>query len=548
MATEFQLKGITSLDLPPGQKREVEVEGVDGAKVLLVNANNKIHALSPKCTHYGAPLVRGVLHGNRLTCLWHGACFNVTTGDVEDAPALDPLAKFHVEERDGKVYIKGDPAVVKANFPNTLSLKCTAPAQQQQGEDGIVVVGGGSGCLGAVEGLRSGGYKGKLTVISSEGYQPIDRTKLSKALVADVSKLAWRSKAFYADSSIQLVDDEVTSVDFAARSVATKSGKSFPYTSLVLSTGGSPRRLPQPGFKGDLANVFVLRTAPHVKSILDAIGSSGSKKVVVIGSSFIGMEVANCLAGKGHSVSVVGMEDVPMSRVMGDEVGAIFQRLLEKNGVRFHLAASVDSASPRPDDPSSVGAVRLKDGTVLDADLVIQGVGVAPATDFLRGNPAVSLLPDGSLATDDAFAVKGLDAVYAIGDIATFPYRGPGGDGHPVRIEHWNVAQNAGRVVAAAITAPGRPPMPFIPVFWSALGQQLRYCGNTVAGYDDVVLLGQTGPDKICWVAYYTKGETVVAVATMGKDPLMSQCAELMRLGKMPGKSELKAGLDVLTL
>jgi len=235
-----------------------------------------------------------------------------------------------------------------------------------------------------------------------------------------------------------------------------------------------------------------------------------------------------------------------MERVMGKKVGAIFRGLLEKNGVKFQMGASVDKATPSKNDSSKVGAVHLKDGTVLEADLVIEGVGVAPATEYLKDNSGVTLEKDGSLKTDESFAVNGLKDVYAIGDIATYPYHGPGGDGSPVRIEHWNVAQNAGRSVAHTINNPGSKPKPFIPVFWSALGSQLRYCGNTVGGYDDLILQGE--PDKASFVAYYTKGEMVVAVASMMKDPYMTQAAELMRRKVMPSKSELQKGVDIMDI
>lgn len=240
------------------------------------------------------------------------------------------------------------------------------------------------------------------------------------------------------------------------------------------------------------------------------------------------------------------MDVEPMERVMGAKVGAVFKGLLEKNGVKFHMGASVEKASPSKSDSSKVGAVHLKDGTVLEADLVIEGVGVAPATEYLKDNGAVELLKDGSLKTDENFAVQGLKDVYAIGDIATYPYHGPGGEGNPVRIEHWNVAQNAGRAVAKVIAKPGAQAEPFIPVFWSALGSQLRYCGNTVGGYDDVVVSGDT--EKPSFVAYYTKGETVVAVASMMKDPYMAHASELMRKGRMPSKAELQKGADILEI
>ena len=379
--------------------------------------------------------------------------------------------------------------------------------------------------------------------------------------MADVSKVAWRSQDFYKESSIDIIEDEVFKVDFAAKTVSTTSGTTYDYTKLVLATGGTPRWLPLPGLKGDLGNVFVLRTIPDTQGILKAVGDNG-KKIVIVGSSFIGMEVANCLASMKNDVAVVGMEKgndpalvcisrskgfiAPMERVMGAEVGEIFRKLLEKNGVKFYMEASVDKATPSKSDSSKVGAVHLKDGTALEADLVIEGVGVAPATEYLKGNEGVQLEKDGSLRVDEFFAVEGLTDVYAIGDIATYPYYGPGGDGKPIRIEHWNVAQNSGRAVANAITNPGAKPKPFIPVFWSALGSQLRYCGNTVRGYDDIVITGE--PEKPSFVAYYTQGETVVAVASMMKDPYMSQSAELMRRNKMPSKSEIKKGVDILQI
>ncbi|KAK4989616.1 Apoptosis-inducing factor 1 [Elasticomyces elasticus] len=543
MANEYKLKGLTSIDLKNGQKQEAEVEGIEGGKVLLVKVKDEIHAMSANCTHYGAPLKLGVVTGEgRLTCAWHGACFDIATGDVEDAPALDPLAKFKIIQKDGAVYIVGDEATIKANRRN-LSIKCAA-----KGSEKVLIVGGGSGALGAIEGLRGGGFNGHITVISREGYRPIDRTKLSKALMTDVSKLAWRSPEFYKDGSVDLTDGNVTSIDFAGRRVTTEDGKAYNYTKLILASGGSPKMLPMEGLKGDLENVFQLRAVSHTKNIMEAAGEKGGKKVVVIGSSFIGMEVANCLASMKHDVSVIGMEKQPMDRVMGEKVGAIFKSLLEKNGVKFYMEASVEKGTPSKSDSKKIGAVLLKDGTTLEADLVIEGVGINPSTDYLQGSNEVKLEKDGSVRVNESFAVPGLKDVFAIGDIATYPYHGPGGDGQPTRIEHWNVAQNAGRSVARSINDPSAKPKAFIPVFWSALGSQLRYCGNTVGGYDDVVLKGETSPEKPSWVAYYTKGEEVLAVASMMKDPYMAQSAELMRRKKMPKKSEILKGVDVMEI
>ncbi|EPS30927.1 hypothetical protein PDE_05880 [Penicillium oxalicum 114-2] len=548
MAQEYKLKGLSSLaDVSSSDKIECEVEGISEGKVLVVKHDGQAHAMSPRCTHYGAPLKNGVVAPDgRITCPWHGACFNIKTGDVEDAPALDALKKFDIFERGGAVYIRGTEADIKGGKRNPVG-KCSV----SNAEEKVVVVGGGSGTLGLVQSLRELKYPGSITIISKEPEVGIDRTKLSKALIADPEKIMWRPREWFKEAGIEVVNDEVTSVDFSGKSVKTASGSTVSYTNLVLATGGQPRSLPLPGFRdNELSNVFTLRFVSDVKAILAA--AEGSKKnIVIIGSSFIGMEVGNALS-KDHNVTIVGMESAPMERVLGAKIGSAIQKNIEKSGVNFKLSAGVEKATPSESNQSSVGAVHLKDGTVLPADLVVLGVGVRPATDYLQNNSAVTLQKDGSIETDDHFTIPGLEKVFAIGDIATYPYHGPGGEGKPVRIEHWNVAQNMGRGVARAIVHARRsplsslPPKPFIPVFWSALGAQLRYCGNTVNGYDDIVIKGQ--PEEAKFAAYYTKDDTVVAVATMGMDPVMVKCAELMRRGHMPGKKAIVDDVDILTL
>ncbi|KAF4976384.1 hypothetical protein F66182_17490, partial [Fusarium sp. NRRL 66182] len=316
------------------------------------------------------------------------------------------------------VYIKGEEGAIKAGQRDP-NLKCSASTDEK-----VVVVGGGSGSLGTVQTLRELNFKGSITLLTKEPNLPLDRTKLSKALIADASKIEIRPAEWYTNAGIDVVHDEVTSVDFAKKSVSTQSGKSFPYTKLVLATGGVPRSLPLEGFK-DLGNVFPVRFVKDIQNILGALGEE-KKKVVIIGSSFIGMEIGNALS-KNHDVSIVGMEKAPLERVMGEKVGQIFQGLLEKSGVKFYLNASVDKATPSASNAEKVGAVHLKDGTSLPADDVILGIGVRPATDFLANSSAISLEKDGSIRTDETFAIPALNGdVYAIGDIATYTYHGPG--------------------------------------------------------------------------------------------------------------------------
>ncbi|KAG6068564.1 hypothetical protein E4U33_005031 [Claviceps sp. LM78 group G4] len=540
MAQTFKLKDITSLSLSPGDKKEVEVEGVEGGKVLLVHSAGKVQAIGAKCTHYGAPLVNGVLSSDgRIKCPWHGACFSTSNGDVEEAPALDGLPVFDVDERDGGVFLTADEEAIKTSRRNP-HFACDSGVSTREK---VVIVGGGSGAIGVVEGLRENGFGGAITVISNEGYYPIDRPKLSKALMTDLSKLQLRDKSWFESGNVEWLNGEVSAVDFSTHTVSTKGGQSVSYAKLVLATGGTAKKLPMSGFRS-LKNIFTLRNVHDVKAIVGAIGEK-NKKIVIVGSSFIGMEIANATCNE-NTVTIVSTGKVPLERVLGEKVGAGIQASVEAKGVKFHLGGAIDNAEPSTSDPSKVGAVTLEDGTRIEADLVILGVGVAPATDFLRDNPVLRLEEDGSIQTDENFQVTGVKDVYAVGDIATHPYSGPGGQGSLVRIEHWNVAQNSGRHVAAHIIDPSKKQKHHIPIFWSALGAQLRYCGNISNGWDDVLIQGD--PAEANFVAYYTKGETVVAMASMGRDPLMSQSSELMRLDKMPSKSRLRGGTDVMAI
>jgi len=241
-----------------------------------------LRVLNPRCTHYGAPLVKGVVTGNgRITCPWHGACFNTSTGDIENAPALDHLNAFPVEIRNDGVYITATEEKIKSGRRRP-EIGCRATAA-----DHVVVVGGGSGAIGAVESLREKGYTGKITCISKEPYYPIDRTKLSKALITDSKKLQWRDAEFFKNASVDFkLGTTVLEVDFKSKKVKIDDGTELSYTKVILATGGTPKRLPIEGF--DLGNVFLLRGVNDAKAIVDAIGEKKDKKIVVIGSSFIG--------------------------------------------------------------------------------------------------------------------------------------------------------------------------------------------------------------------------------------------------------------------
>ncbi|OJT01779.1 Apoptosis-inducing factor 1 [Trametes pubescens] len=536
---------LDASELKDGEMKEVPFE--DG-KVLLSRLGDKIHATSAFCTHYGAPLVKGVLTADgRVVCPWHGACFNVCTGDIEDAPAPTALHSFKAEIVDGKISVTADPtSTTSANKSRQPKLLATGSSVTAGQGKGVVIVGGGSGAFHLIESLREHGYNGPITVLSKESYAPIDRTKLSKALITDPSKLEYRSAADL--RSKYGVDfragTEVSGVDLAAKEVIVGATR-VPYETLVLATGGVARRLPIAG--KDLANVFTLRGVEDAKKI-DAAAKEG-KRLVVIGSSFISMELVVAVASrKLASIDVIGQEEFPFELVLGKEVGAGLKKFHESKGIKFHAQSKVEKIVTSESDASMAGAVTITSSSgetvTLPADVVVMGVGAAPATEFLKSSKGFEQVVDrtGAVSVDEFLRVKGLDNVFAIGDIALYPQPGTG---EARRIEHWNVAGNHGRAVGKTIAEGKGQPFVKVPVFWSAQGQQLRYCG-VGAGYDEVFVDGN--PDEMKFVAYYAKAGTIVAVASMQRDPLVMKASELIRLGLMPTLAEIRAGKDVLSV
>ncbi|KAK2460926.1 hypothetical protein APHAL10511_007396 [Amanita phalloides] len=527
---------IDVTELQDGQMKQVEF---DKGSVLLSRIGDKIHATSAFCTHYGAPLAKGVLTADgRVVCPWHGACFNICTGDIEDAPAPAAIHSFKTHVKDGQVYVTANQDdTLKENKSRQATLLSTG---HEVGQKGLIVVGGGSGALHAVESLREHGYSALITILSKETYLPIDRTKLSKALITIPSQIEWKTAADFKikyGTNIRL-GVEVTSVDLANKKVILDGGKdSLPYDKLILATGGTPRRLPIEG--GNLENVYTFRGIPDSQKVNEA--ALEGKRMVVIGSSFISMELVVAVSKrKLASIDVIGMEQYPFEAILGKEVGAGLMKYHESQGVRFHMSTRVERIVPSEDNPNFAGGVVVNDYTI-PADFIIMGVGVVPATDFLKGS-GIEVEKNGGIRVDECLRVRSVNSndVYAIGDIAIYPQI----HGEETRIEHWNVAGNQGRAVGKTIAG---NPQPFvkIPVFWSSLGQPLRYCGIGHQ-YDDVIIKGD--PSEMKFIAFYVKQGKVVAVASMQNDPVVLKASELLRLGLMPTPEELREGNDLLSV
>ena len=333
--------------------------------VVLARAEGEIFAIGGKCTHYGGPLAEGLLVGTEIRCPWHHACFSLRTGEALRAPAFDPLARWRVERADGRLFVREK---LDAERPAT-RVGATDADQPQR----IVIVGGGAAGFAAAEMLRRQGYGGNLTMVSADSAPPCDRPNLSKDYLAGKAPENWiplRDPAFYREHSIDLrLDTPAAGIDSADRVVELADGSRLPYDRLLLATGAEPRRLDVPG--ADRAHVHTLRSLDDCRSIIAA--AERSRNAVVVGASFIGLEVAASLRIRGLAVAVVAPEERPLEKILGPEIGDFIRAYHEEHGVVFHLGDSL----------WKIGAdsVRTQNGLRL-AELVVAGVGVRPRIDL----------------------------------------------------------------------------------------------------------------------------------------------------------------------
>eukprot|EP00128_Syssomonas_multiformis_P006157 Colp12_sorted_trinity150504_noHs@6846 len=506
-------------ELQEGQMKEVAVgEG----KALLVFTNGQYKAVGALCPHYGAPLIKGTFASNCVRCPWHGSKYNVDTGDIEDFPTNYPIHKFDVRVDGETVFISGEEESFKAKHRGGPS-----PCASENDSRVFLIVGLGPAALSAIETLRASGYQGRIVVASKEGSVAYDRPKLSKAMHLSADAIALRPLDFYSQHAVDLrLNTEVVTFDAAAKTAVLSNGDVITFNKALLATGASPRTLPVPG--AQLRNIHVLRTPTEAN---DVIKAAEGKHVVVIGSSFIGMEAAACLSAKAASVHVVGLEAVPFERVLGPKVGAAMQKLHEAKGkVVFHMNRKTDCFVGE----ETVRAVKLDNGEELPADLVLLGVGVAPATAYVKRDAGITVERDGSIVADQTLQCA--SDVFVAGDIARFPLPLAGG---AVRIEHYQVAQYTGALAARNMLGKGEAAHT-VPFFWTVhYGMSLRYAGYA-ATYDDVIIEGSLEEHK--FAAYYVSGDKVLAVATLMFDPRAAQAADLLAVGKMPTATEIRNG------
>ena len=370
--------------------------------------------------------------------------------------------------------------------------------------NGVVIVGGGLAAVRLAEQLRKADFTGPVTVVSDEHYPPYDRPPLSKEMISDPAKgpadVALKPAEFYPDNAVTLrLGVAARSLDIAARTLTLADGTVLGYDDLVIATGLVPRRI---GSFPDLAGIRVLRSLDESLALREQAGSA--RRALIVGAGFIGCEVAASLRRLGVAVTLVEPQPTPLASVLGERIGELVARLHRAEGVDVRTGVGV--AGVRGD--GRVSAVELTDGTVVDADLVVVGIGSRPATDWLSGSGVELDDRDGGVLCDEVGRTSA-PHVWAAGDVASWRDAA----GHQVRVEHWsNVAEQARVLVPALLGAPVPEPT-VVPYFWSDQYDVKIQCLGEPESTDVVHLVADDGRK---FLAYYERDGVLTGVVGGG--------------------------------
>ena len=478
--------GVPFASIPEGG---IHAGVVDDEPVLLTRFGDDIRAYGGKCTHLGAPLERGLVSDGAIRCPWHHACFDLRSGRATAAPAFDALPTWVVERRGEHVFVSKESDLTATPPPNI----------QGHSQAGLVILGGGAAGYAAAHELRALGFEEPVTMVSADPAAPYDRTLLTKDYLdgkVNKDRLSIARTTLDELGVTFLAGTTADSIDRAAKQLHLSNGHTLPYTKLLLATGAEPNRLDVPG--ADLPHVHLLRSLADCEAILAAL--QPGRRVVVIGSSFIGLEAAASIRSRGFDVTVVTPDEAPMAKILGlDMAGAI---------LAVHAAEGVVVRTEQKVAFISSHSVHLADGTSLPADLVVVGIGVTPRVAVAE---AAGLTVDKGVVVDHFLATSDPD-IYAAGDIARWP---DPHSGQRIRVEHWVVAERQGQVAARNMVG-GAEPYTVIPFFWSKhFDFSFRYVGHAES-WDDIVVEGDLAAKQA--IVRYRKDGRELAVATVERD------------------------------
>ena len=477
--------GIAAESLPDGSMVSGHV-GDDA--VLLARVGGEFFAVGAVCTHYSGPLGEGLLVGDTVRCPWHHACFSLRTGRAVRPPALNDLHRWQVDVEAGRIF-------VRTKLP---AVATSAPVRRRAARS-IVILGAGAAGSAAAETLRKESFDGRITVIDSDFDAPYDRPNISKDYLAGSAPEDWlplHPRSYYTEREIELtLGRRAQAINPASRRLTLDDGARIPYDQLLITTGASPVELNIPGAAGQ---ILYLRTLADCRRIIEVVRSA--RRAVVIGTSFIGLEVAASLQVRGVEVHAVGPDSLPLGRVLGPALGKFILDLHQQRGVVFHLGHTTREIRNQ--------SVILDDGTHLAADLVVAGVGVRPNVELAS---QAGLAVDNGILVDE-YLETSASGIFAAGDVArwTDPRTG-----ERVRVEHWVVAQRMGQTAARNMMG-RREPFDAVPFFWSQhYDVPIGYVGQGT-GWDRTHVDGDPAA-RDCAVTYY-RGDREVAIATIFRD------------------------------
>jgi NADPH-dependent 2,4-dienoyl-CoA reductase/sulfur reductase-like enzyme/nitrite reductase/ring-hydroxylating ferredoxin subunit len=464
---------------------------IDSEEAILIRRGDAYFAVGAQCSHYHGALAAGLIVEDTIRCPLHHACFSLRSGSALRAPALDPIPCWRVERIDQRVYVRD--RILEGPAGARRDANLTEPSS-------VVIVGGGGAGLAAANRLRREGYAAPITLISADGSAPYDRPNLSKDFLAGTAPAEWmplRTGNYYAEQHIDLLlNTQVSALHVRERQVQLADGRRLDYGALLLATGADPVHLEIRG--SSPMPRFYLRTMADSQAIVNAAATA--KRALIVGASFIGLEVAAALRQRGLEVHIVGPERIPLERVLGPEIGGHVADLHRSHGVVLHLGASVDQVDGT--------RATLSDGSAVDADFMVLGIGV---------RPSLSLATQAGLAVDRGISVNeyletSAPGVFAAGDVARWP---DPRTGNRIRVEHWVVAERQGQV--AALNMIGRKQRyDAVPFFWSQhYDVAINYVGHAES-WDAVTIEGSPGSNDCA--ATYMLGGRVLAVATISRD------------------------------
>ncbi|CAB3397598.1 unnamed protein product [Caenorhabditis bovis] len=510
-------------DVPPGTKKMFELYD---RKILVINDNGSLYAINGLCSHYNFPLENGIYANGRIRCPLHGACFNVKTGDIEEYPGFDSLHTFDVRVENDSIILKTTEKILKTGDRRRRVCKKVAKCEDRP----IIVIGGGVATATFIEHSRLNGLQTPIVVISEESFTPYDRVLLSKKPAVKGEEIKIRDDEYYKERNVSFkLNTTVTEVLPNKRQVNLLNGESLQYSKLIIATVGKPRKLSIPG--SDLKNIFYVRKVHEANEIAE---KHVGKHVVCIGASFIGLEMASALAANAASVTVIANSEEPLP-MFGVSIGRGYRKRFESKGVKFERNANVIELRGENGD---VRAVVLSNGVEVAADLVVVGIGITPATEFLKIS-GIAVDSRGFITVDEKFRTN-KNFIFAIGDVVSFPL--PQWNIESINIQHFQTAQTHGQHLGYSIV--GKPhPGAIVPYFWSLFffefGIKFSGCSH---GANGEWYFGD--PEELNFVKYYLKDNRVIAVASGGPSKAAVEFAELFKRGITITLDDLKKSED----